>query len=80
MQRCYVILGMDWLSQRNGIIGCADKTVLLTNHQGKSVCCQARPTAKDPMVFSLAAESMFVVEEFMDVFLEELQGCPLSGK
>jgi hypothetical protein len=28
------------------------------------------------MVFSLAAESIYVVEEFMDVFSEELQGMP----
>jgi hypothetical protein len=28
------------------------------------------------MVFNLAAESIYVVEEFMDVFLEELPGMP----
>jgi hypothetical protein len=28
------------------------------------------------MVFNLATESMLVVEEFMDVFLEELPGMP----
>jgi hypothetical protein len=27
-----VILGMDWLTKHNGIISCADKTILLTNH------------------------------------------------
>jgi hypothetical protein len=48
-----VILGMDWLTKHKGIISCADKTVLLTDQQGKSV-----------------------VEEFMDVFLEELPGMP----
>jgi hypothetical protein len=69
-----VILGMDWLTKHNGIISCADKTVLLTDHQGKLVSCQAQPPAQDPMVFNLAAESIYVVEEFMDVFLEELPG------
>jgi hypothetical protein len=28
-----VILGMDWLTKHNGIISCADKTVLPTDHQ-----------------------------------------------
>jgi hypothetical protein len=32
--RIDVILGMDWLTKNNGIISCADKTVLLTDHQG----------------------------------------------
>jgi hypothetical protein len=30
------------------------------------------------MVFSLAIEGIYVVEEFMDVFLEELPGMPLE--
>jgi hypothetical protein len=71
-----VILGMDWLTKHNGIISCADKTVLLIDHQGKSVSCQAQPPAQDPMVFNLAAENISVVEEFMDVFPEELPGMP----
>jgi hypothetical protein len=71
-----VILRMDWLTKHNGIISCADKTILLTDHQGKSVSCKAQPPTQDPMVFSLAAESISVVEEFMDVFPEELPGMP----
>jgi hypothetical protein len=31
-----VILGMDWLTKHKGIISCANKIVLLTDHQGKS--------------------------------------------
>jgi hypothetical protein len=69
-----VILGMDWLTKHKGIISCANKTVLLTDHQGKSVSCQAQPPANDPMVFNVATESVSVVEEFMDVFPEELPG------
>jgi hypothetical protein len=34
-----VILGMDWLTKHKGN-SCADKTVLLTDHQGKSVSCR----------------------------------------
>ena len=67
---------MDWLSQHNGIIGCADKIVLLTDHQGKSVSCKAQPPTQDPMIFSLAVEGISVVEEFMDVFPEELPRMP----
>jgi hypothetical protein len=67
---------MDWLTKHKGIISCADKTVLLTDQQGKSVSCQAQPPASDPMMFNLATESISVVEEFMDVFLEELPGMP----
>jgi hypothetical protein len=57
------------LSQHNGVIGCVDKIVLLTDHQGKSVSCLSRPTAQDPMMSSLTTKSISVVEEFMDVFL-----------
>jgi hypothetical protein len=71
-----VILGMDWLTQDNGIISYTDKTILLTDHQGKSVSCKARPPTQDPMMFSLAAEGISVVEEFMDVFPEDLPGMP----
>jgi hypothetical protein len=73
-----VILGMDWLTKHNGVISCADNTILLKDHQGKSVSCQAQPPTQDPMVFNLAEESISVVEEFMDVFLEELPGMPLE--
>jgi hypothetical protein len=71
-----VILGMDWLTRHNGIIDCADKTILLTDHQGRLVSCKAQPPTQDPMVFSLEEEGISVVEEFMDVFLEELLGMP----
>jgi hypothetical protein len=71
-----VILGMNWLTRHNGVISCADKTILLTANQGKLVSCKAQPLTQDPIVFSLAAESISVVEEFMDVFLEELPGMP----
>jgi hypothetical protein len=63
-----VILGMDWLTHHNGIISYIDKTILLTDHQRKSVSCKAWPPTQGPMVFSLATEGISVVEEFMDVF------------
>jgi hypothetical protein len=67
---------MDWLTKHKGIISCEDKTVLLTDHHRKSVSCQAQPPANDPMMFNLSTESISVVEEFMDVFPEELPGMP----
>jgi hypothetical protein len=66
---------MDWLSWHNDVIGCAEK-IVLTDHQGKFISCQAQPTSQDPMMFSLASESISVVEEFMDVFPEDFLGMP----
>jgi hypothetical protein len=37
-----VILGMDWLSRHNGLIGCTDKVVHLTNPEGVQVICHTR--------------------------------------
>jgi hypothetical protein len=71
-----VILGMDWLTKHKGIISCTNKTVLLTDRQGKAVSCQAQPPTNDPMMFNLTIENISVIEEFMDVFSEELPGMP----
>jgi hypothetical protein len=48
-----VILGMNWLTKHKGIISCANKTVLLTYRQGKSVSYQAQPPTNDPMMFNV---------------------------
>ena len=45
-----VILGMDWLSLHNGLIGCADKVVHLTNSDGMQVTCHIRGSGSDPMI------------------------------
>jgi hypothetical protein len=74
-----VILGMDWLSRHNGLIGCIDKVVHLTNHEGVQVICRTRDSKFDPMVFSLKTkplEGVPVVNEYPDVFPEELPGMP----
>ena len=76
-----VILGMDWLSQHDGHIGCVDKVVHLTNPDGVQVACHTRESGPDPMVFSMEAktlEEVPVVDEYPDVFLEELPGMPLD--
>src|SRR6185503_13352240 len=74
-----VILGMDWLSLHNGLIGCADRVVHLTNPEGVRVTCHTRGSGSDPMVFSMEAKSLEevpVVNEYPDVFPEELPGMP----
>jgi len=74
-----VILGMDWLSRHNGLIGCTDKVVHLTNPEGVRVTCHTRGSGSDPMVFSMEAKSLEevpVVNEYPDVFPEELPGMP----
>ena len=74
-----MILEMDWLSLHNGLIGCADKVVHLTNSDGKQVTCHTRGCGPDPMVFSMEAKSLEevpVVNEYPDVFPEELPGMP----
>ena len=74
-----VILGMDWLSRHNGLIGCTDKVVHLTNPEGVQVTCHTRGSGSDPMVFSMEAKSLEevpVINEYPDVFPEELPGMP----
>ena len=74
-----VIFGMDWLSQQDGHIGCAEKVLHLTNSDGVQVICLTRGSGPDPMVFSMEAktlEEVRVVGEYSDVFLEELPGMP----
>ena len=74
-----VILGMDWLSRHNGLIGCTDKVVHLTNPEGVRVTYHTRESGSNPMVFSMQAKSLEevpVVNEYLDVFPEELPGMP----
>ena len=74
-----MILGMDWLRRHNGLIGCTDKVVHLTNPEGVRVTCHTRESGPDPMVFSMEAKSLEevpVVNEYPDVFPEELLGMP----
>ena len=74
-----MILGMDWLSKHNGLIGCSDKVVHLTNPEGVRVTCHTRECGANPMVFSIEAKSLEevpVVNEYPDVFPEELPVMP----
>ena len=74
-----VILGMDWLSLHDGLIGCADQVVHLTNSDGMQVTCHTRGSGPDPMVFSMDGKSLEgvpVMNEYPDVFPEELPRMP----
>ena len=80
-----VILGMDWLSKNKGIIDCAKKSIKLTPTKGKEIeyTAEALITPKGAVnkviLNKLDVEStdgIKVVEEFPDVFAEELPGMP----
>jgi hypothetical protein len=80
-----VILGMDWLSKHKVLIDCAKKSVKLTTPDGKELEFVVEPvvTAKGVVnrtkVNQLDASQgseVLVVNEFPDLFPEELPGIP----
>lgn len=76
-----VILGMDWLTSFKGVIDCANRVVTVTICPGFVV-----PIEVDQDCFrwgrtvnyltNLPAKCVSVVEEFLDVFPEEIPGTP----
>jgi hypothetical protein len=80
-----IILGMDWLSKRKVYIDCAKKSVKLTTLEGKEMefvtelVVTAKAIANRVKVNQLDASQgseVPVVNEFPDVFPEELPGMP----
>ncbi|WVZ88950.1 hypothetical protein U9M48_035417 [Paspalum notatum var. saurae] len=73
-----IILGMDWLSKYNGVIDCAKKRVSVRGPGGKIVEYQAVPSnAPEAHLNQInAVAEIKVVNEFPDVFPEELPGMP----
>ena len=74
-----VILGMDWLTKFEGNIDCARKTILLTTPEQKRIKYVSRRTPIKKQVNSLMGvvqEEVPVVQDFLDVFPEELPGMP----
>jgi hypothetical protein len=80
-----VILGMDWLRKYKVLIDCAKKSFKLTTLEGKEMEFVAEPvvTAKDipnpakvNQLDPSPGSEMPVVNEFPDVFPEELPGVP----
>jgi hypothetical protein len=80
-----VILGMDWMSKYNVLINCAKKSVKMTTPEGKEMefiaelVVTANGVANCAKVNQLDASEgseVPVVNEFPDVFLEELLVMP----
>jgi hypothetical protein len=75
-----IILGMDWLSKYDGVIQCARKSVKLTKKDGTSVefvaMIQSGPDSRLNHTKAIALEDIRVVQDFPDVFPEELPGMP----
>jgi hypothetical protein len=75
-----LILGMDWMMQQQAEIQCKGKSVVLTTPKGDrikvEVKVQKQETATVNQLNDGANQEDPVVEEFPDVFLEELLGMP----
>ena len=70
---------MDWLTKFEGNIDCARKTILLTTPEQKRIKYVSRRTPMKNRVNSLTGvvqEEVPVVQDFADVFPEELPGMP----
>ena len=77
-----LILGMDWMKQHRATIQCQEKYVVVTSPNGDriyvEVIVQAQPTATVNQLDGDANEQDRVVEEFLDVFPNDLLGMPLD--
>jgi hypothetical protein len=76
-----VILGMDWLTQHKGVISCSPRYVEITHPSGHIIRCKPNQGEIVPMLYALEAktvEEVPVVNEYPDVFSEELLGMPLD--
>jgi hypothetical protein len=79
------ILVMDWLSKHKTLIDCAKKSIKLTTPDGKELEFVAEPMvtakgaanhAKVNQLDASQESGVPVVNEFLDVFLEDLPGMP----
>jgi hypothetical protein len=74
-----VILGMDWLRGCDGVIQCRKRSVLLTSPQVERIEYVSTPSSNSGTVNSVegkALEDIKVVNEFSNVFPEDLPGMP----
>jgi hypothetical protein len=80
-----VILEMDWLRKYKVLIDCAKKSVKMTTPEGKEMEFIAEPVVTSKGVANCAkvnqldasqGSEVLVVNEFPDVFPEELPGMP----
>ena len=75
-----VILGMDWMMQQKAVIQCKEKVVVVTAPNGErisvDVVVQAQPTATVNQLDDRVNKEDPVVDEFLDVFPDDLPGMP----
>jgi Retroviral aspartyl protease len=73
-----VILGMDWMKKHQADIKCQEKIVEVTSPKGErisvDVAIKAAPAATMNQMSGMSKDR--VVEEFPDVFPEDLPGMP----
>jgi hypothetical protein len=71
---------MDWMKQHRVVIQCQEKSVVVTALSGDRICVevevQAQPTATINQLSDVANQENQVVDEFPDVFPDELPGMP----
>ena len=75
-----VILGIDWLNPRKAIIHCENGTIHLTSKSGEEVICKATTLTREVCSVNQMEGAIIdktkVVNEFPDVFLDDLLGMP----
>jgi hypothetical protein len=71
---------MDWLKKYDGVIQCAKRTVRLTKEDGITVefvaTTQSNQTSMLNRMKAIALEDIRVIQEYPNVFLEDLSGMP----
>jgi hypothetical protein len=75
-----IILGMDWLRKYDEVIQCAKRTVRLTKEDGTTIEFVAAKQSNQASTVNqakvTALEEIRVVQEYPDVFSEDLSGMP----
>jgi hypothetical protein len=75
-----IILGIDWLRKHDGVILCAKRVVRLTTENVTTVEFSAVMTTDQTsmlnQVHGNSLEEIWVVQEYQDIFPEELPGVP----
>jgi hypothetical protein len=75
-----IILGMDWLRKYDGVILCAKRAIRLTKEDGTIVefnaAIQADQVSLLNKVQGTTLNEIRVVQEYLDVFPEDLPGMP----
>jgi hypothetical protein len=75
-----IILGMDWLRKYDGVILCAKRAIQLTREDGTTVelvvAIFANQISVLKQVKGTSLDEIRIIQEFLDVFPEELPGMP----